>query len=231
MTEINAVEAKRERWREYSKSEAGRLRYRRWRQSAYGKARLRENYRRRKEWLDGIKAITGCLSCGESNARVLRFWPRDPQKIEFLPALENVSIGKREWLKVIRTCDVFCLNCLGKKKASRKRGRSRIGPKFRVRMPQVRQSVEKKTRSRGDGLSPEKAKIKVPKKSVNGKSKIQCSTCESMSVPKKRNKKGRAFYSPRCRLLFWAARKILEAYRLGQAGGLQGIIAELTEMR
>ena len=214
-----------EKQKEYNRSEAGKARRKRWRRSAEGKAKLRERYEERKLWLDELKAKAGCLSCGESNPRVLCFYPRDPQKIKFPPILQNASRSLGDWLKVIKACDVFCLNCLGRKKTSRK------GPQFRARLPQVKRLSQKGRKIRGNGRSPEKVKTKAPHEALTINSKIECSTCRLKFIPKRRNKTGRAFCSSRCRLLFWAVRKIFELYSSGWGDGLKKIISELAEVK
>jgi hypothetical protein len=78
---------------------------------------------------------------------------------------------------------------------------------------------------------PEKVKTKAPHNALTLNSKIECSTCRLKFIPKRRNKTGRAFCSSRCRLLFWAVRKIFELYSSGWGDGLKKIISELAEVK
>lgn len=81
--------------------------------------------------------------------------------------------------------------------------------------------------TRGNRRFPEEGKIKAPQNSVNAK----CSTCEAEFRSKARKKSENSFCSPRCRLLHWAAKTLVEAFRAGEADGLREIITELREMK
>jgi len=73
-----------------------------------------------------------------------------------------------------------------------------------------------------------RAETKAPQKRVNAKSEISCSTCGRKFRSKRRRKAERAFCSPRCRLLFWAAGEILEEWKAGRADGLRDLVRELA---
>jgi hypothetical protein len=86
---------------------------------------------------------------------------------------------------------------------------------------------QNRLRTRGNRRFREEDKIKAPQNSVNAK----CSTCEGKFRSRRRVKTEKSFCSPHCRLLFWTAKKLLEAYRAGQADGLWGLIKELAEVK
>jgi endogenous inhibitor of DNA gyrase (YacG/DUF329 family) len=185
------------------------------RRSPRGKAKLKEKYEERKRWLDELKAERECCLCGKKNPLVLRFHLRG-EKVKFSPELKNLSRNKKDWLEVIRHCEVICLNCLARKKAIQKSG--------------------KRLRKVSEGSEMSRQSIVNDGKNVHGvllwpnTSNHTCKTCgaefKSKSGPRKRE-----FCSDRCRLLHWAAREVIKAFRAGQAKGLQGIIAELAEVR
>ena len=60
-----------------------------------------------------------------------------------------------------------------------------------------------------------------------------CKTCGAELEPESGREFGsrRQYCSDRCRLLSWAARELLEAYREGRASGLGDIISELGRLR
>jgi len=230
------TEERKKRWREYNKSKAGRQRYKRWRRSAEGKAKLRERYEERKLWLDELKAKRGCRLCGEKNPLLLRFRLRDGQKAKFPPLLQNISRSKKNWVKVIKGSNVFCVRCLILEKQGRKPFGGRT-EKLRE-MPEIPRQVApgeaiepERQKDTGKRSLPEKVKTKAPHNALTLNSKIECSTCRLKFIPKRRNKTGRAFCSSRCRLLFWAVRKIFELYSSGWGDGLKKIISELAEVK
>jgi len=179
------------------------------RRSPRGKAKLKEKYEERKRWLDELKAERACCLCGEKNP--LESHLRDSEKAKFTPELKNLSRSKKDRLGVIRRCDVFCLNCLAKKKPRRKSGRKlrRTGEE-----PEISWESAVNASLRGDFEGP---------RQNHGHS---CGCCQK---PLERAKQ--KFCSPRCRLLHWAAKEIFEAYRGGQADGLAGIVAKLGEVQ
>lgn len=186
-----------------------RERQRRWRQSVYGKARLKAKYQERKRLLDGIKAKASCQRCREHDPKVLSFVPRPGQKVKFPPRLENITRSLVDWKEVIAASDVLCRNCLAKRKrpARRSVSVSRI-PKTPLPMA----SFKSLTISSGPGgYHP------------------RCKFCKVKLGPKNYLGKGRRreFCSDRCRLLFWAIRKLLDVAREGRAPGLSDVISEL----
>ena len=56
------------------------------------------------------------------------------------------------------------------------------------------------------------------------------SSCTCCPVCLGRLPKGKRICSPRCRLVKWAARTLLEAVREGQAGGLMETIEEIRRL-
>lgn len=218
-------ENRRQRRREYNRSERGKARHRRYRRSARGKAMLRENYRERVRLLDEIKSKAGCRVCKERNPKALSFVPRPGQKVKFPPRLENVTRSLADWKEVIAACDVLCRNCRAGR-FSQIRGRFRKCHEFRARMPQVRRSGAAKAEGRGYQLSSEEAKIKAPQK------------CAAHFIPATEACKccGREYFRRRswqrtcsreCQLILLAAETFVRAYRGGRADGLYDIISEL----
>jgi hypothetical protein len=197
----------RQRWRKYNKSTEGKARYRRWRQSPHGKAKLQEKYRERKAFLDGVKAEAGCRVCGEGDPRILSFVPRDPRRVKFFPVLANITRSLEEWREVIRGSGVFCGNCLAKKS----RGGESVTASEIPGSPYSRAAFKSLTINSGaSGYHP------------------TCKVCKAKLGPKNVGKgRRREFCSDRCRLLFWAARKLLDAVRAGHAPGLSEIFREL----
>jgi len=208
MSKSSTSEERKRRWRAYNKSPAGQRRYKRWRQSPQGKKKLGQNYRRRKEWLDKIKAKTRCLVCKERVPRVLSFVPRSGKKVKFAPQLVNISRGLDDWKEVIAACDVLCRNCLAKKR----RGGESVKAKGIPKTPQPMPSYKSLTI------------VSSPYPTHP-----TCETCETEFKPLNRPKPRRRkrFCSDRCRLLSWTARELLKAYQEGRADGLSDIISEL----
>jgi len=155
----------------------GRARAKDRRQKRNRKIKLKKSYEESKKWLNEVKSKSGCCFCGENDGRVLRFCPRDGKGIKFLPVLANITRSLRDWKQVIRRCDVICLNCLAKRRLSRKCGRPR-----KVRMAATANEMpgnsawhsasatieREKSKIRGNGRFPEEAKTKAPQKAAGG---------------------------------------------------------------
>lgn len=207
-----SLEDQRQRWREYNRSERGKLRHRRYRQSRHGKAKLREKYRERVRFLDEIKSKASCLSCGERDPKALSFVSRPGQKVKFAPQLVNISRGLDDWREVIAACDVFCRNCLAKKRRGRESVKAQGIPKTPLPMPSFKSLTI----------------VSSPRPTHP-----TCETCKSKFRPlsklKPRRRK-RRFCSDRCRLLAWAAQELLKAYQEGRASGLGDILGELRKL-
>jgi hypothetical protein len=77
------------------------------------------------------------------------------------------------------------------------------------------------------GYGEDRMKAKAPQNSVNAK----CSTCEGQFRTRRRVRTEKSYCSSRCRLLYWAAHVLLEAYREGRADGLRETIRKLGEVR
>lgn len=82
---------------------------------AYHKARYHEHM----QWLDDIKARSGCIKCGEKDIRCLEFHHRDrSQKVAGVTAL--CGWGWKRLADEVAKCDVLCANCHCKAHADEK---------------------------------------------------------------------------------------------------------------
>jgi hypothetical protein len=89
------------------------------------KIRLKKSYKEAKKWLDQVKSKSGCCFCGERDARVLSFYPREGEKIKFLPVLANRTRSRPDWKRVLASCDIVCHNCGARKGLRQNPGRPR----------------------------------------------------------------------------------------------------------
>jgi hypothetical protein len=197
---MNPAERRRH-WREYNKSPRGRERYRRWRRSPHGKAKIREKYQERIAFLDEAKSQAGCRICGARDPRVLSLVPRSDQKVKFPPWPQNITRSLEDWQGVIAACDVICRNCL-----ARERGGG--GVMTAQKIP-LRPNLSWQVKIANDLPGP-------------GTANLTCRTCGAVLTRKKADlgrKRGRRreFCDSRCRLLYWAAKRLSEEH-----GGKQG---------
>lgn len=71
--------------------------------------RIREQRRKKKDWLDAQKVK--CARCPETHIACLEFHHRDPRKKEFLL---SVAVAKHSLLRIqaeVAKCEVICSNC------------------------------------------------------------------------------------------------------------------------
>lgn len=76
-------------------------------------AKAREDRRRRREWLDSLKADKPCLDCGgEFPPYVMDFDHRDPAtKLHNVARMLDRNRPETEILAEIAKCDLVCANC------------------------------------------------------------------------------------------------------------------------
>jgi hypothetical protein len=76
------------------------------------KARIKDNKRKKTEWLESYKKTLKCAECSENRWFVLEFHHTDPSQKEFPIAHMNAKGASiKRTLKEIAKCEVLCANC------------------------------------------------------------------------------------------------------------------------
>ena len=106
--DIERMRRKREKPDFLAREAAKQRRYRERKGEEY-LAHVREDRRKKKEWLDSFK--TACARCGITHPAVLEFHHRNPAEKDFLLSV-GVAKYSLERLRIeVAKCEIICSNC------------------------------------------------------------------------------------------------------------------------